>query len=106
MVEYAEENNGDEEDHKDDDGGEDESESGLNGGEVDDMEDEIMEMDFQGPGEGLGDASKQARLETPDNTATFELTGGDRNGSDDHFEDDEDMFEIVPQSTAGDPILT
>ena len=105
MVEYAEEDNRDEEFHEDDDDGEVGSESGLADGEVDDMEDEIMEMDFRGPGEGLGDASEQAHLDTPDNTATFELTSGDHNRNDDHLEDDEDMFEIVPQSTAEDPIL-
>ena len=101
MVEYAEEDNRDEENNDD---GEVRSESGLANGEVDNMEDEIMEMDFPGPGEGLGDASKQAHLEIPDNTTMFELTSGDHNSNNDHLKD-EDMFKIVPQSMTEDLIL-
>jgi len=71
-----------------------------NVGEIDDAEDEMMEMDFRGPGEGLDDAGgEQGALEIETNTDMFELASGDGDG------DDEGLFKIMPQSAEGDQIL-
>jgi hypothetical protein len=96
MVEYAEE---DDEDRDGVDDGEEEEDE-FECGAINDAEDEMMEMDFRGPGEGLDDAGgEQGALGIEDNTDMFELANGDGDG------DDEGIFEIVPQSAEGDQIL-
>jgi hypothetical protein len=109
MVDYTEEDEVDEED--DGEGEEDEFESDLANGEIEDAEDEMNEMDFQGPGEGLGGPSEQGAVAITDDAAMFELAGAD--GDDLHSNiatahplgDDEGMFEVVPQGKEGDQIL-
>jgi hypothetical protein len=98
---------------EDEEGQEDEFESGLVDGEIEDVEDEMNELDFQGPGEGLGGLNEQDAAVIVDDTTMFELAGAD--GDDLHGNittarplddnDDEGMFEVVPQGKEGDQIL-